>query len=126
MPLPQDTLVLTRKQQSDGDRTGFEVACREQELMKATNTKAKRNKTLKITEAALNQFWRTKFYISARVLCVCVYDQNYALVIVTQPKREEFTNTFARISQCEYLIQIYKTIVSETKQFWRTEILHNC
>ena len=40
---------------------------------------------------------------------MCVYDQNYALVIVTQPKKEEFPNKFARISQCEYLIQIYKT-----------------
>ena len=41
---------------------------------------------------------------------VCVYDQNYALVIVTQPKNEEFTNKFTRISQCNYLIQIYRTI----------------
>ena len=31
----------------------FEAACREQALMKATKTKAKRNKKLKISEAAL-------------------------------------------------------------------------
>ena len=53
---------------------------------------------------------------------MCVYDQNYALVIVSEPKKEEFPNKLARISQCEYLIQIYKTIFSETKQFWRTKI----
>ena len=47
----QDTLVLTRKLQSDGDRKGFEAACREQALMKATTTKSKCNKKLKIAEA---------------------------------------------------------------------------
>ena len=41
---------------------------------------------------------------------VCVYDQNYALVIVTQPKEEEFPIQLAKISQCSFLIQIYKTI----------------
>ena len=41
----QDTLVLTRKRQSDGGRKGFEAACREQALMKATKTKANRNKS---------------------------------------------------------------------------------
>ena len=35
----QDTLVFTRKRQSDGERKGFETACREKALMKATNTK---------------------------------------------------------------------------------------
>ena len=39
VPLPQDTLVITRKQQSDGDRKGFEVVFQEQALMKATNKK---------------------------------------------------------------------------------------
>ena len=34
---------------------------------------------------------------------MCVYDQNYALVIVTQPKKEESPNKFNRISQCDYL-----------------------
>ena len=49
----QDTLVLTRKRQSYGDRKGFEAACREQALMKSTNTKEKRNKKLNISESAL-------------------------------------------------------------------------
>ena len=49
----QDTLVLTRKRQSDGDRKGFEAACRDQALIKATKKKSKRNKKLKIAEAAL-------------------------------------------------------------------------
>ena len=61
MPIPQDTLFLTRKQQLHGDCKIFEAACREQALVKATKTKAKRNKKLKIAEAALKQFWRTKF-----------------------------------------------------------------
>ena len=50
-------------------------------------------------------------YSNIHIYIVCVYEQNYALVIVTQPKREEFPNKFARISQFEYLIQIYKTII---------------
>ena len=45
----QDTLVLMRKRQSDGDRKVFEVECREQALMKATKTKAKLNKKLNIS-----------------------------------------------------------------------------
>ena len=53
-------MVLTRKRQPDGDRKGFEAACREQALLTATKTKAKRNKKLKIAEAELKQFWRTK------------------------------------------------------------------
>ena len=48
----QDTLVLTRKRHSDGECKGFEAVYREHSLMKATKTKAKRNKKLKITEAA--------------------------------------------------------------------------
>ena len=49
----QDTLVLTRKRQSDGDRKVFEAARQEQASMKATKKKVKRNKKLNIAEAAL-------------------------------------------------------------------------
>ena len=49
----QDTLVLTRKRQSNGDRKGFEEACRDQAIMKATKKKANRNKKLNIAEAEL-------------------------------------------------------------------------
>ena len=45
---------------------------------------------------------------------MCVYYQNYALVIGTQQKKEEFPNKLARISQCSFLIQIYKTIFLAT------------
>ena len=41
---------------------------------------------------------------------VCAYDQNYAIVIVTQQKKEEFPIQLARISQCSFLIQIYKNV----------------
>ena len=51
---------------------------------------------------------------------VCVYDQNYALVIVTQPKKEEFPIQLARISQCSFLIKIYKTIF-----VWNCAVLEN-
>ena len=55
-----------------------------------------------------------------------MYDKKYVLVIVPQPKKEEFPNKLARINQCSFLIQIYKPFLSETKQFWITKILHNC
>ena len=48
---------------------------------------------------------------------------NTALVIATQQKKEEFPIQLAKISQCSFLIQIYKTLFSETKQIWRTTFL---
>ena len=40
---------------------------------------------------------------------MCVYNQNYALVIVTQPKEEELPIRLDKQSKCLFLIQIYKT-----------------
>ena len=40
---------------------------------------------------------------------VCVYDQNYAIVIVTELKREEFAMRFDTKTQFSFLIQLYKT-----------------
>ena len=44
------------------------------------------------------------------IYIVCVYDQNYTLVIVTQPKKGEFPNKLARRSQCFCIIKIYKKV----------------
>ena len=41
---------------------------------------------------------------------VCVYDKNYAPVIVTQPKKEELAICFARKTKFSFLIQVYETI----------------
>ena len=42
--------------------------------------------------------------------CVYVYDKNYAIVIVTQQKKEELEIRFDRKTQCSFIIQIYKTM----------------
>ena len=42
---------------------------------------------------------------------MCVYYQNYALVVLTQPKIEELRIHFTRKTQCSFIIQVYKTIV---------------
>ena len=51
------------------------------------------------------------------IVYVCVYVKNYALVIVTQPKKEKLEIHFARKTQRSFLIQVYKTILSGSKQF---------
>ena len=54
---------------------------------------------------------------------MCVYDQNYALVIVTQQKR----GIFNPIGQDKSVFIPHSNIkiknLSETKQFWRTKFL---
>ena len=55
---------------------------------------------------------------------VCVYDQNYAIVIVTQQKNCQY-NWPGKYS-VNFSFKYTKLFWSETKQFWRTKILDKC
>ena len=41
---------------------------------------------------------------------MCVYDQSYALVILTQQKKEELEIRLERKTNFSFLVQLYKTI----------------
>ena len=58
---------------------------------------------------------------------MCVYDQNYAIVIVTQQKEEECAIRLDRKTQ--FFIShstLQNHFLSGSKQFWRTKILYEC
>ena len=54
---------------------------------------------------------------------MCVYDLNYALIIVTQPKKEEWATYFTKKNQCSFSVKYTNPILSWYEQFCGTQIL---
>ena len=69
------------------------------------------------------QFWTTKCLDKCQDAFVCVYEQNYALVIVTQPETRNLPSiNTGRLSF--YLSFIFtKPFLSGSKQFWKSNCL---
>ena len=57
--------------------------------------------------SVFKQFQRTNFLDKCQGAFVCVYDQNYSLVIVIQPIKAGLGTRFAIKTQCSFLIQVY-------------------
>ena len=72
------------------------------------------------------KFWRTKFVDKYQGAFVCVYDQNYAIVLVTQQKNRTWQYIYAKILSVHLSFKYAKPFMSGYKQFWRAKLSDKC
>ena len=60
------------------------------------------------------------------LVIMCVHDERYAIILVTQQKKRNMQPVYARRLRFHFTFNFTKPFVSGSKKFWTTNIKDKC